>query len=371
MIADDDWNKDWVCNMETFENVQIRHAALEAFCSLVLQSHGASESAAAACARALSEASLRGVDTHGVRLLPLYVQWIKGGRLNTSANIKYSKVAPGLGVVDADGGFGHVASYRAVNEAIVLAKETGIGAVAVHRTSHHGATGTYALHGASQGFVTFGFTQSGPGVVAHSGREPFHGTNPIAFAVPLEREEPVLLDMATSSIPLNRIYLRRDTGTQLPEDVAVDQEGRMTTDPHRAVSLLPLGGVEYGYKGAGLATMVELLCTMFTGSAAAVTLPALNDVSRGQPSPLGHFFLVLDGARFRGMAPLLEVASSLVTKLRACESVAGGQVMAPGDPEKLEKMRRSETGVLVDRATWLRLSELANEKALPVPATLA
>lgn len=354
--------------MEIFAGVRIAHDVLERYCTALLAGFGASAEAASACARALTEASLRGVDTHGVRLLPLYVQWIGGGRLRTDARITFERRAPSLGVIDADGGFGHPASYRAVDEAIAMAAETGVGCVAVHRTSHHGATGTYALHGARKGFVVFGFTQSGPGVVAHQGRQAFNGTNPIAFAVPLDGEEPMLLDMATSSIPLNRIYLRRDTGTPLPDNVAVDAQGAMTTDAHQAQALLPLGGVEYGYKGAGLATMVELLCSIFTGTAAAVTLPPFSDVSRGAPSPLGHFFMAIDGARFRGLAAMTGASTDLVSRLRSADAVEGAEVLAPGDPEKAEMAARRRKGVPVDVATWQRLGELAAEKGVAVPA---
>lgn len=354
--------------MEAFAGVRVARDVLEGYCVTLLASFGANEEAARACARALAEASSRGVDTHGVRLLPLYVQWIKAGRLRTDAVIKFERRAPSLGVVDAGGGFGHPASYRAVDEAMALAAEAGVGCVAVHSTSHHGATGTYALHGARKGFVVLGFTQSGPGVVLHQGRQAFNGTNPIAFAVPLENEDPMLLDMATSSIPLNRIYLRRDTGVPLPPDVAVDAEGAMTTDANRAEALLPLGGVEYGYKGAGLATMVELLCTMFTGTPAAISLPSFNDVSRGAPSPLGHFFMAIDGARYRGLSALTEASTGLVSRLRSSEPRAGASVLAPGDPEKAEKASRDRDGIPVDNATWQRLAELAAEKSVAVPA---
>ncbi|WP_371421615.1 Ldh family oxidoreductase [Tardiphaga sp.] len=353
--------------MEAMESVRVEKVALEAFCTSILAAHGASEAASVACARATTDASLRGVDTHGVRLIPSYVAWVKGGRLDTDADTHFRKVAPSMGILDGGGGFGHIASYRAVDEAVSLARETGIGAVAVHGSAHHGATGTYALYGASQGCVTFGFTHSAPGVVAHGGRHAFHGTNPIAFAMPLAGEEPMLLDMATSSIPLNRIYLRRDTGTALPEDVAVDRDGAMTTDAHAAQSLLPLGGVHYGYKGAGLAMMVELLCTVFTGSAAAVTLPAFADVSRGRPSPIGHFFLAIDGARFRGSAAFSDAGAAAVARLRACVALVGLDVMAPGDPEKREKAVRLVQGVPVDRATWDRLSILARDKGIGMP----
>lgn len=353
--------------METFESVRLLREPLESYCQAILRGLGVGQDAAAATARALSEASLRGVDTHGVRLLPGYVQWIKGGRVRTDARITFRKVAASLGVVDADGGLGHLPSYRATDEAIALAKASGVGIVAVHNTSHHGATGTYALHGSRQGFVVFGFTQSGPGVVAHQGRAPFNGTNPIAFSSPLQDEEPLLLDMATSSIPLNRIYLRRDSGVPLPADVAVDAQGAATTDAHDARSLLPLGGIEYGYKGSGLATMVDLLCTMFTGSPPAVTLPPFNDVSSGAPTPLGHCFIAIDGAAFRGADALSDVTSGLVAKLRACDPVEGGRVLAPGDPEKEEAAKRSQFGVPVDLATWQRLAALADEVGIAVP----
>ena len=166
-----------------------------------------------------------------------------------------------------------------------MAAETGIAAITVGRSTHHGATGVYTLDAARKGFAAIGMTHADPAVVPYGGVRAFFGTNPISFAVPAPGEEPMLLDMATSSIPYNRVFLRRATGTPLPPEVAVDADGAFTEDPHAAVALQSLGGGHFGYKGAGLAAMVDVLCSAFTGMGHSATMAPFSgpDYSTADP----------------------------------------------------------------------------------------
>src|SRR5262249_27247803 len=148
----------------------------------------------------------------------------------------------------------------AIKLACELAKEAGIGAVGVFGSSHNGAAGTYALAAAEDGFIALSSTNASSVVTLHGSKAAFHGTNPIAAAAPVPDSGPWLLDMATSSIPLNRVFLYRALGKQLPPNVAADKAGAPASDPATAEMLLPLGGADFGYKGAGLAGLVTVLC---------------------------------------------------------------------------------------------------------------
>jgi LDH2 family malate/lactate/ureidoglycolate dehydrogenase len=204
-------------------------------------------------------------------------------------------------------------------------------------------------------------------VVPDGGLRPFFGTNPFSFAVPAPGEDPVLLDMATSSIPFNRVSLRRATGTPLPADVAVDSAGEMTRDPHAAAALLPLGGAAFGYKGAGLAAMIDILCAAFTGMVHGAAMEPLGGPDYGRPIPLGHFFIVMNPAVFEGAATLDDRIGALLTDLRGEPASPGAKVMAPGDVEKAEAERRRRDGIPVDTETWRALATAALAHGVSLP----
>ncbi len=158
-----------------------------------------------------------------------------------------------------------------------------------------------------------------------TGVKAFFGTNPISFAVPVEGAQPMLLDMATSSIPLNRVLLRRDTGTALPPEVAIDAAGAMTVDPFAAAALMPLGGAGYGYKGAGLAVMVDLLCAAFTGMLHGARLPSFAGVDVTWPAKLGHFFIIFDTTAFQPKDSFANRIHEFLSELRDQAARPGGK----------------------------------------------
>ncbi|WP_051248548.1 Ldh family oxidoreductase [Inquilinus limosus] len=350
--------------MERFEGVRLQRAVLEDFAAALLRGAGMSADSAAATARAMTDASARGVDTHGVRLVPFYLDQLENRRVNPTPAVTATRTAPACVVVDADGGLGHLASYRAVEEAARVAEETGLAAAVVTRSAHHGATGVYTLAAAKRGFVAFGCTHADALVVPHGGVKPFYGTNPVSFAAPAPGEEPVLLDMATSAVPLNRVHLRRDTGTPLPPEVAVGPDGIATTDPHVATGLIPVGGLGYGYKGAGLAMMVEILCAALTGMPHGLRMGKFT--GPGKPVSIGHFFLLLKPQAFAATGFESSIGA-ILADLRAQPAQPGQEVMAPGDPEKREALERAALGVPLDRRTWERLVAFAGTVGVAVP----
>lgn len=356
--------------MESFEDVRVHRAELEGFVITLLEKAGARRDGAEATARAVVDASARAFDTHGVRLVPHYVESLLSGRVNGAPAMRVTRQAAAVAHLDADDGLGHLASYRAVEEGIAMARETGIAAVAVARSSHHGATGCYTLVAARQGFAAIGMTHSDAIVVLHDGVKPFNGTNPISFALPVTGEEPMLLDMATSSIPLNRVFLRRATGQRLPPEVAVDKDGAATMDPHQAVALMPLGGAAYGYKGAGLAAMVDVLCSAFTGMAHGAALPAFTDAEESQPVSLGHFFIILRPELFQPLALFDARVAAFLADLRSQPAKPGARVMAPGDPEREAQADRRANGIPVDLTTWDSLTEVAVRHGVALPTTV-
>ena len=325
---------------------------------------------ASAVARAVIDASARGVDTHGIRLVPWYIKMVEGGRINRRPNVTFTRRAAAAGHVDSDDGFGHRASFLAIEEGCRIAAETGIAAVTVGRSTHHGATGVYSLAAARNGFAAFGVTHADSMVVPYGATKSFYGTNPISFAVPVAGGEPMLLDMATSAIPFNRVHLRRATGTPLPPEVAVDAEGETTVDPFAAAALHPLGGDGFGYKGAGLAAMVDLLCSAFTGMGHSATLAPLGGPDYSRPIPLGHFFILFAPGQFQPQPAFDDRVSSFLGDLRRTPAKPGRQVMAPGDVENAEAAERRRLGIPVDDVTWKGMASAAERLGVAIPSAV-
>lgn len=340
--------------------------ALERFCLSALTAVGANDETAEACTRSLMHASLHGIDSHGVRLLPHYVTGFKGGRLNRSPVLRFTRTRAASGLVDGDHAQGALATYRAASEAASLAADAGVGAVGVHNSSHFGAAGAYAMSVVSRGMIGVVFANSDAYVRLHQGAARFHGTNPIAMAVPAGDGPPWLLDMATSAIPLNRVKLLASQGRELPLAVASDAEGRETRQADRVEMLAPLGA-DYGYKGAGLAGMAEVFSAVLTGGGLSHELLPMGGPDFATPRNLGAFVIAVDPAAFVGAREVAQAMARYLDALRASPQTPGGRVMAPGDREWEEAARRRRDGVPLDAETALAFAGLAKEFGLAPP----
>ena len=334
---------------------------IQRFVSACLAKAGADTASVDAVTRSLVGASLRGVDSHGIRLLPHYVKALRGGRINGAPQLKFSRRSGCSGCLDADDGFGHLAGYRAIEEATTLAQENGLGAVSVINSSHFGAAGSYPLVAAEAGYLALCFSNSDKLVLPFSGLLPFHGTNPISFAAPVANQHPYLLDMATSSIPLNRVLQYRAISRPLPEDVAVNDAGETTIDAAQVSALLPVGGQGYGYKGAALAGLCEILCAALTGMGFSHQLLAMAVPDYSSRRHLGHFFLVIKPEAFIERDIYFQQMDLYLADLRAQVAESGAKVMAAGDREWAEQERRRATGIPVDHAVMAEFADLARE----------
>jgi LDH2 family malate/lactate/ureidoglycolate dehydrogenase len=320
-------------------------AHLSAFAERALVAAGADDISALGCARALLHASLHGVDSHGIRLLPFYVDCLLSGLAKGKPDIRIRRLRTAVAQVDADGGLGHAPTYRAVEAACDLASDAGVGLAMVLRSTHFGAAGAYALAGAERGFHCLVLCNSGAFVAPFDGTRPLHGTNPIAYAAPAASGDPFLLDMATSAIPWNRLLLARTLRQELPPDAAVDAHGRYTSDPEAGQMLAPLGGPRFGYKGAGLAGMIDLMSAALTGMRFGFEQDgkALGD------SELGHIAIAFDpgllgdpGVTARRVAAYVAAAQAL--------SGDGHTVHAAGGPQWLAKAERLRDGIPIPDA---------------------
>jgi LDH2 family malate/lactate/ureidoglycolate dehydrogenase len=345
------------------------HASIEAtdrFCRAVFAAIGADEATADAATRAMMHGSRHGVDSHGVRLLDHYVKVMNGGRVNRQPNVRVVQPFGAVASLDTDNGHGALGAYRGMDHAIELAEKFGIGAVSIRNSSHFGPAGAYAMAAAERGFIGLAVCNSDSFVRLHDGAMRFHGTNPIAFAVPVENEKPWLLDMATSAIPYNRVQLYRSLGVQLPDGVASDETGQNTLDPSLVEMLAPVGG-EFGFKGAGLAGFVEILSAVVSGMRLSFDILPMNGPDLATPRGMGAFVLAMKPGAFVSEDVFQAGMRRYVEVLRTSPARDGMTVMAPGDREWKVAEERRLSGLPLDPATREAFAALAEKHGLVPP----
>lgn len=317
--------------------------------AVVLRAWGMPEEHISTTVDHLIYADLRGIDSHGCGMLLSYHRDLVAGRLTVAPKIEVIRDSPTTALMDAGGGLGHVPGEMAMRLAIAKCRDSGMAAVAVRNSGHFGAAGAYALLAAQAGFIGVATTNTRlPAVVPTFGLDASLGTNPIAFAAPAARNQPFLLDMATSTAPLGKLMTAWRSGRSIPKGWAIDDKGRPVTNAGLAARqrrLTPLGSTrEMGsHKGYGLAAMVEILSSVLPGPQ-----PARGDAEgRGA---VGHFFLALDPARFRHAGEFESHLDGMVDSLRASKPARSDQpVLVAGDPEYAAHAERSRSGIPLSR----------------------
>ena len=335
---------------------------LSVFVAQALRVAGVREDVAEAVTAGLIQASVRGVDSHGVRLLPHYLEGVRGGRINPNPQYQFERTSPSTGRLDADHTFGHAAGREAARHAVLLAREAGSGWVAVENSSHFGAAAFFALEIAAQDMIGMSLTNTDALVKTYGGTRPFLGNNPICVAVPCEGEEPFCLDMATSVVSFNKIRQLRESGQQAEPGWGADRQGRETTDPHAVTSLLPIGG----YKGYGLSLMVEILCSLLTGMAYGPQIPKMFEAPLSEHRRLGHWIMALRIDCFQEIGAFKTRMSQLLNELRR-EPRADPEVpvQVAGDPEKRCARERLVQGIPLSSAELEAFSQLAQAYRVP------
>jgi LDH2 family malate/lactate/ureidoglycolate dehydrogenase len=344
---------------------RIDGAELQQFTAAVLRAAGLTREHAAIVADGLTQAELRGQGSHGVsRLLDIYVKRLRLGATNARPQPAIVSQRGGTALVDGDNGPGQVAGAYAMALAIDLAREHGVGCVAVRRSNHYGAAAFYLQQALAAGMIGLTTTNAPPNMPPTGGRAPFLGTNPLAVAVPSATQGPVLLDMATSVVAKGKIQLMAKEGQQtIPPGWALDADGNPTTDVQAALGgmMLPVGG----HKGYGLALIVEILSAVVAGAAFGPHLGTLYaDFDRGQD--VGHFFAALDPSGFGPLSGFLGRMDALLAEVRAVPRQAGvSEILLPGEVESRCQARYAVEGIPFDRAVYREVCGMARELGVP------
>jgi len=341
---------------------KIKYDNLCSFVEQILSKAGLDQYSIESVTLGLCETSLRGVDSHGVRLLPHYVNSALHGRKNISPNYSISHNLPTIAHLNADNAFGHAAGMKAIDYCIEMAEKYGMGAVSVSNSSHPGAMASMALKAARNGYIAFAYTHADSLIMSHNGKRPYFGTNPICVAVPRIEKDPYCLDMATSIAPWNRVKIHRSLDTPLPKNIAYNLDGKITTNPHDARSLLPTGS----YKGFGLASMVEVLCGIYSGMEFGRSIPSMYETPIDKTRNLGQFYLVMKTNGVLSEEGFLRHMQNFTNDLRSEPSVQGESVMLPGDKEIKESINRMKNGIPIDDSTLESFYQLSDKYNIPL-----
>ncbi len=311
-----------------------------------LRRRGVSPEHAGFVADGLVSTSLRGIDTHGIRLLPIYLAELDGGRARARPDLVLTG-EKAVRRLAAGGALGLVAGMVACREAVRLAAEHGVGAVSVADSNHFGAASVYTLEMARRGALGLAFTNSDALVAPANGRHPLFGTNPLSLAVAAADGELFAVDMATSQIAYSKVKSQRQKGLPLEPGWALTPDGRDAAESGdggeagEIGALQPLGG----YKGHCLGMIVEILCALLAGMPFDHELTHLYAPPYDTPRQVAHLFLAFDLAAFGDPDAFRARLSHLLALVRESEAVAGERVINPGDLEREAERERGENGI--------------------------
>lgn len=355
-------------------SVFVNDAKLLSFVEKVFASFGISNADAQVCADNLVLADLRGIPSHGVARLKRYVDGMNNGTILQHAKPEVVREMPSTATIDGNAGLGQVIGHFATRMAIEKAQKTGVGVVAVRNSNHYGIAGYYSQMMLQAGLLGISMTNSAPLVVPTFGKELIIGTNPISLTAPAKRNKPFFLDMATSVVPRGKLEVYDRLGKTMPEGWAVDATGKVTTNATDVLKnmlsragggILPLGGegeLYSGYKGYGMALMVDILTGVLSGGAYADLVDSKGPKGEGRPAAVSHFFMALKIENFIDLETFCEKMDDLIDRLKSSARAEGQpRIYIHGEKEYELFEKHKRDGVPLDDKTYQTLQKIGQE----------
>jgi len=358
------------------QKVRFVQKELEDFCSAVFQKHGLGAREALDSAKVLVAADARDISSHGVGRLRRYMIGFQEKTILPDAEVEILRETPVSLVLDAHGAMGAPVSIRAMESLLDKAEKTGMAMGSVRDSNHFGIAGYYAMMALERDMIGIAMTNTAALGVPTFGRQVMFGTNPIAFAAPADMEKGFVLDMATTVVPRGKLEVYEREGRDLPPGWAVDRRGLTGTEPaqllddmfyRRGGGILPLGGegeLFSGYKGYGLAVLVDICCAMLSGGLFG---PEVRDTEKAA-GRVCHYFGAFRVDAFRDPREFRADMDRMLRGLRETP-VAEGQkrVYFAGLKEFEAEERAAREGVPVSQKVYDDLQEIAKEMGLTLP----
>jgi uncharacterized oxidoreductase len=338
---------------------------LRAQVARIIEAAGSQAAEAAQVADNLVMANLSGHDSHGVGMVPRYVDAVLEGGLSPNTGVKVLLDSGALLSLDGQRGYGQITGVQAMQMGMERARQHGSCIVALGNSHHLGRIGHFAEMAVAQGLVSMHFVNvlSRPVVAPFGGGDGRFGTNPCCIGVPMAGREPFVLDFATSRVAQGKMRVAHNKGERVPEGTLIDEHGQPTTDP--GVVVVPQSNGLFGalmtfgeHKGYGMAVACELLGGALTGGG---TWHRQADTKRAVFN--GMLTVLIDPAQLGTQATFEQEALAFTDWLRQSPSRSGGVLMA-GEPERAARLARTRDGIVVDDATWAELEDSAAKVGL-------
>ena len=289
--------------------------------------HGLSKKHSEICSNYLIKAELVEAKSHGLARLKMYCDRISKKLINSRPKIKIKRISSSVSYVDADNSIGFVSADIGIEQAIKNAKKTGIGLVAVKRSGHYGLSSFYAEQAVKKNLMVWCFTNAPPALAPYGARKALFGTNPVCFGAPTGKA-PFILDMSTSMINRGKIRRASKLGEAIPYGVAMNKKGKITTNAKEALlgTQLPISG----FKGSGLAWMVDILSGVLTGSShGGKTKDPFDDFTG--PQNIGHLFITINPKIFIGKNYLKEIKKNINLVKKLPKAKGFSSILYPGE----------------------------------------
>ncbi len=346
--------------------IKVPAEQLSAFCIACFVKLGLSPEDARGTAGNLIFANLRGVDSHGVIRLKVYLDRLRAGGFKLQARPQIVSEQESCALIDAQDGVGQVAATVAMKLAIAKAGKSGVGVVSVRNSNHFGASAYYAMQALEHGMIGLAATNAGPTMAPTGGREGRLGNNALAVAVPAGNRAPIVLDMATGAVAWGKIFLAQQEKRRIPTTWALDRSGLPTDDPDAAADhglIQPFGG----YKGYGLSLLIDLLTGVLSGGGFSTHVRTLYQELE-TPSQVAQTCAALRIDAFMPLEEFCRRVDAIIDEMRSCPTAPGVErVFVPGEIEEETERRRRAEGIPLRAALQEELRSLGAQLGVAAP----
>ncbi len=329
--------------------------SLQVFTHNIFKHIGCSDAEATLATEVLLNADLRGIDSHGIARLSGYVRLWEAKRVNATPNVRIVHESPSTAVVDGDSGLGLVVAPKAMEIAIAKARMAGTGWVAVKNSNHFGIAGHHAMMALPHDMIGIAMTNASPLVAPTFSVERLLGTNPIAVAIPADKQPPFVADFATTTAANGKLEILQRKNLNAPIGWIQTKDGKPSTDPNEAKNggaLIPLGSDrEHGsHKGYCLGAWVDIFSAVLSGANYGPWVPPfvafLSPPSDPVGEGIGHFFGAMRIDAFRPAQEFKQHMDNWINRFRSAKPVEGQErVLIPGDPEREISAQRLQEGI--------------------------
>ena len=339
---------------------------LREYCIKLLCKENVPEEEAYYFADSLIIANLRGVDSHGVSRMPIYMERLKEGLVRRKCCYEIQNEAPGSMLVDAQNSLGPVVGVKVMDRAIEKARESGSVMVGIKNSNHYGTASYFSMLAMKKGMIGISASNAPSTMAPWGGIKPFLGTNPFSVAIPTKNEKPIVIDMATSVVARGKVILAAKNGQKIPEGWAINTEGEATTDAEEALagSVLPFAGP----KGYAISLLIDILSGILSGGPYGPNINNLYENSK-DPQCVGHFFGVINIEKFIPVENFKSMVDKMIREIK--DSPKGKntkEIFLPGEIEYNIQQKRLNEGIPITMPVLEDLKELG--KAYSVPFTV-